>query len=358
MADEHDKWLNRDAADRLLRGEPPAVPGDAARQADRMAAALHALADVPAGPDGELPGEEAALKAFREARTVTAANTAVNGAAAGTTHALRPVRPKRRTAGSGQRWGRPARFGVVAAFAACMVGGVAVAAGTGVLPSPFRGSDDPAPAASVSAAASPDRPLASASAGVEEDGHAVPSPTRSPSATGSPSHSQDTPREGRTSKDEGPKATVPGGADARAEARRLVDTCRKYRGGELGSEDVQRLESSAKSLGQSPRSLGRFCDRVLARESAPTTSADKTASHHEGDSGSSGDGGGSYGQSGGGKGKGADDDEESDAVGSASADGSLPSASVSISPSPTPDVGASPDADPSVSTSTSPTPTP
>ncbi|MFD7296557.1 hypothetical protein ACFV9W_24985 [Streptomyces sp. NPDC059897] len=363
MADEHDKWLNRDAADRLLRGEAPAVSGDDARRADRLSSALYALAEVPAGPEGELPGEDAALKAFRETRAVTAVNGAVNEAASGPVRpgrARRAARPAPKAARR-PRWGRPARLGAVAAFAACMVGGVAVAAGTGVLPSPFRGSDDPAPAASVSAAASPDRPLASASAGVTEDGHAVPKPTESSGPPGGGSASGPPPRDrsageppdGRTSQHPRPDASAAEGA--KAQARKLVETCRKYRGGESGAADVQRLEASAKALGQDTRSLGRFCDRVLARSGAPTSSADRTASHDTGDKSGSGsktassdDGGGSGGK-GDGKGDAENDDEDGDRAAGAS-----PSASPSVSPS----ASLSPDAAPSATLDNGVTATP
>ncbi|MBM7173798.1 hypothetical protein JQK87_36585, partial [Streptomyces sp. G44] len=73
MADEQDKWLDRDAAERLLRGEPlEGVDPHARAKAERLARALGALAaaDGPAkhaGSDrtpgavpGELPGEAAA----------------------------------------------------------------------------------------------------------------------------------------------------------------------------------------------------------------------------------------------------------------------------------------------------------
>ncbi|WP_328632563.1 hypothetical protein [Streptomyces sp. NBC_00356] len=349
MADEHDKWLNRDAADRLLRGEAPAVSGDDALRADRLTAALYALAEVPAGPEGELPGEDAALKAFRETRAVAAVNGAVNGAvnsparAGRARRSTRSARPAPKTSDRRSFWGRPARLGAVAAFAVCMVGGVAVAAGTGVLPSPFRESDDPAPASSVSAAASPDRPLASSSAGVTEDGHAVPSPTKpsgasgSGSASGSPSHRHGAgePREGRPPQGRGPGPNATGPEGARVQARKLVDTCRKYRGGESGSADVRRLEASAKALGQDTRSLDRFCDRVLARAGAPTAPADRTASQHTDDKSESGsqsasdDGNGRPGGKGGGERGGDNEDEDGDPDGGAS-----PSPSVSSSPSP------------------------
>ncbi|MHB9759243.1 hypothetical protein ACYBSK_33100 [Streptomyces sp. BYX5S] len=287
MADEQDKWLNRDAAERLLRGESPAVSGDAARRADRLAAALHALADVPAGPGGELPGEDAALKAFRDAGAVTAVNASVNAAAASSAS----VSGRR-----GPRWGRPARFGLVAAVAACMVGGVAVAAGTGVLPSPFRDADAPAPAATVSAAASPDRPLSSPSASVTENGEISPGKSPSPpspsSSNGGSSGRGDAPhdRDQNGSRDGGgPAERQPGlgqnagGKGAEALKRAVVDGCRKYRGGELSTEEKRRLDSAAKAA--DVNDLGRFCDRVLFRAGDSVGSG---ASRTEGSGGSGG----------------------------------------------------------------------
>ncbi|NEE20148.1 hypothetical protein G3M58_78520, partial [Streptomyces sp. SID7499] len=61
------------------------------------------------------------------------------------------------------RWARPARFALAAVLAVGMVGGVALAAGTGALRSPF-GGDEPDPGASVSASVThPERPLVSPS---------------------------------------------------------------------------------------------------------------------------------------------------------------------------------------------------
>ncbi|MCX4589724.1 hypothetical protein OG819_08120 [Streptomyces sp. NBC_01549] len=72
MADEQDKWLDRDAAERLLRGEPlEAVDADTQGRAKRLAdalGALGALAPEPAPSSAELRGEAAALAAFRQAR--------------------------------------------------------------------------------------------------------------------------------------------------------------------------------------------------------------------------------------------------------------------------------------------------
>ncbi|MEU1182147.1 hypothetical protein ABZ464_31830 [Streptomyces sp. NPDC005820] len=176
MADKQDRWLDRETAERLLRGESPenAVAPQAQDQAERLArtlAALSALGAEPLRSDEELPGEAAALKAFSEARAARESQTSqqsctshqsaypddaglvrIGGRAGGDRNGERARR----------RWNRPLRLGLAAAVAAGMLGGVAVAAGTGVLPSPFDGAG-PEPGASVSSAASPDRPLISPS---------------------------------------------------------------------------------------------------------------------------------------------------------------------------------------------------
>ncbi|MET9408375.1 hypothetical protein ABZX90_21800 [Streptomyces sp. NPDC002935] len=165
MADEQYRWLDRDAVERLLRGEPlEAVDAGTRDQVDRLAEALGALAAEPMLSSDELPGEAAALAAFRKARAGgdgAAAQLGHRGRARSGAHAAdaglvrlgRPAAHGRRT-----RWGRPTRFGLAAVLAVGMVGGVAVAAGTGVLPTPFT-REHPGPAASATAVRPPDRPL-------------------------------------------------------------------------------------------------------------------------------------------------------------------------------------------------------
>ncbi|MEU5244383.1 hypothetical protein AB0G81_09775 [Streptomyces asoensis] len=203
MADKRDRWLDRETAERLLRGESPdtAVGGPAADEAERLSRTLGALAASAAGPlpaDEELPGEAAALAAFRKAhadradlaRTTgpadrtrpTAAGAAV-GEADGTAAGPPPVvyaddaqlvRIGARTPpATGRRWSRPVRLGLAAALTAGMVGGIAAA--TGVLPTPFDG-------------AGPARPAASVPAAVPTDGHFPASPApQSPSGGPGPS---------------------------------------------------------------------------------------------------------------------------------------------------------------------------
>ncbi|WP_019066894.1 hypothetical protein [Streptomyces hokutonensis] len=157
------RWLDRETAELLLRGESLEAVDPAARdQAERLARTLGALAVEPTSGKTELPGEEAALAAFRAARTGNDVERAALGrparahsSDAGLVRLGRPVETVR-----GPRLGGAARFGLTAALAVGLAGGAAAAVGTGVLPSPF---DDPTPAASISAAATPDRPLISPS---------------------------------------------------------------------------------------------------------------------------------------------------------------------------------------------------
>ncbi len=197
MADEQYEWLDKDAAERLLRGEPvDPVDGHARTEAARLMAALAAARGARAA-NGELPGEAAALAAFRAvpraARTRGRSETQAVQAAGYATQSSEPGQPEQKgqpgrgahpgppetlgairigpassarssspffaaSSGGGgmrpRRWRRPLRFGLAASLAGFALGGVAVAAGTGVLPGPFGGHADPLPASSVSAPAS------------------------------------------------------------------------------------------------------------------------------------------------------------------------------------------------------------
>ncbi|MGW2489629.1 hypothetical protein ACWCV9_20770 [Streptomyces sp. NPDC001606] len=168
MADEQYRWLNRETAERLLRGEPlEAVDPRARDQAERLSEALGALSARTAGGTAELPGEQAALAAFRTARDTAAAEPAATAGASGrrfrafgngSDAGLVRIGFPGRTGISGRpRWGRPVRLALAAAVAASALGGVAVAAGSGVLPVPF-GHREPGPAASADG-----RPLTSPS---------------------------------------------------------------------------------------------------------------------------------------------------------------------------------------------------
>ncbi|WP_016907852.1 hypothetical protein [Streptomyces xiaopingdaonensis] len=164
MADRYG-WLDGEAAERLLRGRPlPPASDSPARSAGtgagrgpeeeqaadrhaRLDAVLDDLAARQLGPSprhggDELPGETAAVEAFRSAQAGLLRSASTGARDRGRVH--------------GARWavaGVPLRAGFAVALAGCALGGVAVAAGTGVLPSPFGGE---APAASASPLSSPD----------------------------------------------------------------------------------------------------------------------------------------------------------------------------------------------------------
>ncbi|MEV1024450.1 hypothetical protein [Streptomyces sp. NPDC050264] len=368
MADEHDTWLDRDAAERLLRGEPlRAVTDDDIRRARRLVSTFDALTALPAGPDGELPGEDAALKAFREAGAVSAVDDAVDRSGTvtartdragrsgrsigpgphriGATGALGGAEPGRGAVG-GPRWGRPVRFGLAAALAACMAGGVAVGAGTGVLPSPFGGNGDPAPAASVSGMASPDQPLASPPPDDTDRDEVVPDGSASPDGAGSPSAGNNGNRPERPeSKDStrtpDPDATRNGNA-SEGVRRRLIEACLRYRGGELGADERRRLRDSAKRYGRSAADIGRFCDRVLG------SSGGSSEFELGGGSNGSGGKGGSDG-----RGDGQDGDEDDDAGSGNSGSGDGENAGYHpIAPTPTPSPNLSYSASPELPTAT------
>ncbi|MBG7700557.1 hypothetical protein HCJ76_21275 [Streptomyces sp. MC1] len=184
MADEQYKWLNRETAERLLRGEPlEAVDPSARDQAERLSRALGALSAQAAPAPGELPGEQAALAAFRKVREAAEAErtaaahapaaprTPARGTDAGLVRIGAPARTGIRTRRS--RRGRPVRLALAAAVAAGTLGGVAVAAGSGVLPTPFD-DEHPRPATSVSPDTTTGQPLASPSAPGDGSGTGAP----------------------------------------------------------------------------------------------------------------------------------------------------------------------------------------
>ncbi|WLW52688.1 hypothetical protein [Streptomyces sp. YU58] len=181
------RWLNRETAERLLSGDSLEAVGPADRdRAERLAKTLDSLSVEPSPGDDELPGEAAALAAFRKVRAERADDRAgehapgnrIPGRHAVGHSASGPRTPGHRTrvpsADAGlvriggpdtvpprPQGGRAWRLGLAAALTVGMVGGVAAAVGIGFLPEiGGTGSD---PAATVSAAVTPDRPLVSPS---------------------------------------------------------------------------------------------------------------------------------------------------------------------------------------------------
>ncbi|WP_326759612.1 extensin [Streptomyces phaeochromogenes] len=284
MADEQYRWLDRDTAERLLRGEPlDAVDADSRDQADRLTEALEALdalgtqtaESTPA--DAELPGEAAALAAFRKARTGkngeraslgprTRTRSAASAAAAssaasqissdaGLIHLGRPTAHRR----DPSRWGRPVRYGLAAALAAGMIGGAAMAATSGVLP---FGGEEPEPGSSATVDVTPDRPLVSPSP-EKKPGGGPDKPRPDGSAGGPTGKGPVPPGEARGGTDPGARSD-PGedrreGRPARG-WRWLASVCRDFRDGKnLDSERRRGLEDAAKGAEQ----VRKYCKGVL-----------------------------------------------------------------------------------------------
>ncbi|MGW8947182.1 hypothetical protein [Streptomyces koyangensis] len=250
MADEHHGWPTEDATERLLRGEHSG-PADALPDPPEAAALRAALATLTApGPAEQAAArEEEALAAFRTAHRETGAGVVRLG----------------RPAPAPSRWGRPVRFGLAVALGGFMIGGVAVAAGAGVLPSPFRGNETPAPAASVSADSSSPEVLVSPQPDPSEP--TSPTPPDSPSSassSGEPApedEETDAPRSGTPAPERSPH---PGRTPSRDGGwdweERTEVACRAYEDGTMDAEHRRRLERLAKG---GPGAIERFCRGVL-----------------------------------------------------------------------------------------------
>ncbi|MEV5757933.1 hypothetical protein AB0L61_14350 [Streptomyces tendae] len=258
MADEQDKWLDRETAELLLRGEPLEGVDPASRdRAGRLVVALSALSAPPVPAGEELPGEAAALAAFRKVRAERADGAAQAAGALGHGAAHRPsetglVRIGTRGEGARRpRRSRPLRLGLAAALTVGMIGGVAAAAGTGVLPTPFdRG--EPEPAATVSAAASPGRPSAPPSPLEGVQGGAAPGSTPGASDRG-------TARDGGEAGSPDADDRDAGGTDGRRSS--LAASCRKVRAGkELDTAHRRALKEAAGGAAR----VVKYCGSLLA----------------------------------------------------------------------------------------------
>lgn len=282
MADEQYRWLDRDTAERLLRGERlDTVDATVQDQAERLAEALGALSaelSPPAPADAELPGEAAALAAFRTARAERAAKRAGTGAAARDTSAgpvdagLVRIGTSVRSAGERARagrarWTRPVRLALSAVLAAGAVGGVATAA-AGVLPTPFGGEEQTAPRVSAPAGATPGRsPGPSSSGGTASGGPDTAAPGGATAGT-SDGDAQDTEGDSAATSEAasgvtpGRGAAGPGGArDGAADRRgRLVSACRDLHDGRsLGADRKHALKEAAGGSAQ----VWKYCKGVL-----------------------------------------------------------------------------------------------
>ncbi|KOG31916.1 hypothetical protein [Streptomyces resistomycificus] len=274
MADEQYRWLDRETAERLLRGESlEAVDAADRDRAERLAKTLGALSADPPRAGAELPGEAAALAAFRKARTDRVddwvGDLAADGADedAGARTALGD-RSRGRSSDAGlvriggpdpdgprPRRARPLRLGLVAALAVGMVGGVAVAAGSGALP---FGEAEPDPAASVSAAVTSERPFVTPS---PQDPQEKTTPDGATGDTGQ--DSRDTAGGGSASPDDGTGKGTEGREDRPGGTwHGAASACRAVRDGRQLSTDRRRsLEGAA---GGSTK-VWKYCQGVLAR---------------------------------------------------------------------------------------------
>ncbi|WP_327304986.1 hypothetical protein OG730_16595 [Streptomyces sp. NBC_01298] len=321
MADERDRWLDEAAADALLRGEQ-AVPGAEHHvrvRAERLRAALDALAEPPppaepGGLPGELRGEAAAVAAFsargsvlRAVAQTRAPDTALFGSADTVVELGAPSAAPCGPAGRGPRRGRPVRFALAAAVASVAVGGLAAAAGTGLLDRPARHTAGELPAVSVTAGSSP--------AALSDGGYAPPlAPSRTTAPRGEPRGGIPSPGgtpggEGRTATGPGGTAGVAGdtgsepspagsagdkggrgdrsrqgGADGattettggsdREGRTGAVELCRDFRAGRLDDARREKLVRLAKGLLRVPR----YCQVVLGLATGGGSGGDKPGS--------------------------------------------------------------------------------
>ncbi|THA84818.1 hypothetical protein [Streptomyces sp. A0592] len=309
MADERDRWLDEAAAEAFLRGGPtepvgPAADTRAAMEAARLRAALDALAAVAAAPSGtELPGEGAAMDAYRAARA-GAPRAAVPSAAEAFGEPLidlgrvvpAPVPARRRA--------RTVSFGLAAALASVVAGGLAAAAGAGLLDRSRHDTAGPGPAMSVSVGESPvpgvgtsaptlapkllptPQPDGSAPAfapvapSPNADGHTVPDTGTAPETSSGTSTSGGT---GKHTPDdrsgpgdrEGSRDNLGTGELGRDRQRELdgrlkADLCEEYRKGRLNDDRRERLSRLADGLLRIPA----YCASVLERDADGTKRRD------------------------------------------------------------------------------------
>ncbi|MER5931606.1 hypothetical protein [Streptomyces sp. NPDC002054] len=298
MADDRNSWLDEAAAEKLLRGEPVGLVADHPEQdeAARLRQALEDLAPRPLAPGPELPGEAAALAAFRaahhpagtapEAEAESPLGPAVEAeplVALGMPTVARPAR------------NRTFRFGLAAAVASVAIGGVAAVAGGGLLDRTLHASASPAPAVSLTTGPTPlptpdpadgaARPGTTAGGGPTpfRDGAGSPGATPSPGGDGAATPGSGgaasiggttggtTGEDGRgrtggtdgTRKDPDGSATT--GPDGHGETKdrdrnlRIADLCRDFRANRLNDDQRDRLTRAAKGA----QRVKQFCDRLL-----------------------------------------------------------------------------------------------
>jgi hypothetical protein len=243
-----------------------------------------------------MPGEAAAVAAFREARPQALRSA---GLASGS---VRNQRALRRLPGLG----RPLRLGFVVALAGCALGGAAVAVTTGALPIPFGGSDGglkpassaPHPqspqgrGATVTGSGEPSTPLEDDEQAGSNGPDASAKP--SPSSRGAAGAGRDS--DGRSGSDgaAGRAPTYP--PPSSEQSQRTAALCRSYANDTLDRRDRKRLESTAGGAAK----VSRYCQRQgggsgdtsgSGSSAGSGTSGGTSNSAGSGDSGGGNDGG-------------------------------------------------------------------
>ncbi|MFD9336377.1 hypothetical protein ACFWBF_18530 [Streptomyces sp. NPDC060028] len=312
MADERNRWLDRAAAERLLRGEPagPGADHPARARAERLRATLDELSGPAPHTGAELPGEAAALAAFRAARGTAPAAAPVRSDAFGAgepvvelspwhpaaAHASAPAAGSAAVSPAGGRRMRPVRFGLAAALASVAFGGLAAAAGAGLLDGPRHDTAGPAPAVSVSSGDSP-APDGAGPDPTLTPGFQPSSPRGGDGVSGTPgtgaapgTGDRTTPGGGAVGgggtgtepsangaatagKDGGTKDRfLDGGTAAKDRENRLraVTLCQDFRAGRLNDERREKLTRLANGLTRIPR----YCESLLAGAADGATRSD------------------------------------------------------------------------------------
>ncbi|MFE9295411.1 hypothetical protein [Streptomyces niveus] len=295
MAHERETWLDHGVAELLLRGRPVGTTGEHAQaQADRLARALEEAVPVAYADSAELPGEAAALAAFRQSVATTAGPAGARSwdaddAGIGTVR-LAPARRGIRLPSVG----RPLRLGMAAAMAGCALSGVA--AGAGFLYAPSAGESPPRPSNSISDALTP-APLVSESPSSSLNTPPLSSDPGAGTDSDSPGASSgvmtgDPVDEGRKSQGTGNGWKKGGGEKWYA---KLVQACQEYRNGTISAGKRKLLEDAAKG----PQGVNRLCNQLLSGD-LRHDGAQGTGGSGGGGNGGSSDGGGSNGAGSGG----------------------------------------------------------
>lgn len=323
--DDRYRWLDRATAERLLNAESPealsaSADPEARDRAEQLAKTLDSLSVVIPPCGAELPGEAAALAAFRKAHPLPDPTTAASAQPSSDMGLVRVGRfgsygVSRRSGARPARWGRPLHVGLGAALAAGMVGSVAMAAGIGVLPNPFDGDERGRPAATASAAEPRDPMQASPSPDGGTRGKRAPS-FRPDTATGGGgggsadrgSADRGAADRGAAGRDEPRAEPTDGGNRSRSEMSLpgdwrggLASSCRDMRSGKkLEAERRRDLEKAAKGS----RRVPKYCEHTLKDDPADRPPADTGAEGGQSDAGDQGNGGGNGQGNGSGSGKG------------------------------------------------------